>query len=416
MLTKDLLKYKKINGYIKPTFIDTSDRYLLVLAEQLLNIYNPIKQETRKDINEHTTPILNIKNNQIVAKGLNKLILDRCTFSNDSECNYPELRKEIFTLSAGNIKVGHNSYNDYKHSIISSIKKNNGNTFSNDIYSDLPENETLSDIRKLTSTQLLERYNCSLVQSLLLHSGQLTITVEELESAKMRKLLHYLKFFRLLVLIKPASTTNKDQFRKIKLEVDGPVNLFENTKKYGLQLASFFPAVCNLSKWKISANIKLKNNIYKLSLNEKSGIKSHYKSFNSHIPEEYRMFHKLFNDKIKDWQIIETTSFLKTEEQELIFPDFSFMNTGGKIIHIEFFHRWHSSKLLKRIEYCTKKPYLPLVIGVDRFLYNKPEIRNILDKNIWFDKNGIIFRDFPGVEKVYKKLNYALSNCSKNCI
>ena len=43
------------------------------------------------------------------------------------------------------------------------------------------------------------------------------------------------------------------------------------------------------------------------------------------------MFYKLFKEKINDWEIIETSSFLDTGKQELIFPDFTFQNTDGKM-------------------------------------------------------------------------------------
>jgi uncharacterized protein len=146
LLTKDLLKYKRINGYLKPTFIDTSDISLQALAKQLLFIYNPEDQYTKKDIDERTAPILNIRKNQIVAKGLNKLILDRCEFSNISEYNYQELRKEVFALSAAILKSRHNSYDEYKQKIISSINKSTID--SHDIYADLPDNEILTKVKK----------------------------------------------------------------------------------------------------------------------------------------------------------------------------------------------------------------------------------------------------------------------------
>ena len=410
MLTKDLLKYRKINGYLKPGFINISDPDLLAIAEQLLSIYTPKNQFTRKDIDEHTLPILNVPKYQIVAKGLNKLILDRCDFSNTSECNLPELREKLFTLSAEMLKSTQISYEEYKRQILSSPTINKSDDVPFDTYSDLPDNETLIKIRKITAKELLERYNCSLVQSLLLHSGKLSAVVEENNPAKMRNLLKYLKFFRLLVLIRPAGKTKKKQFCKLTLEIDGPTNLFENTTKYGLQLASFFPAVCTLSKWKISSEIKLKDRVYKLILDEKSSIKSHYRNFNSYIPEEYKMFRKLFEQKINDWEIIESSPFIDMGQQELIFPDFSFQNTGGRVVHIEFFHRWHSTQLLKRLDYCECNPDIPLLVGVDRFLYNKPEIKNRLDASEWFNKNGILFRDFPGVERVHKRLKGITNN------
>ena len=46
---------------------------------------------------------------------------------------------------------------------------------------------------------------------------------------------------------------NKKQPQVIRLKIDGPASILENSLKYGLQLASFFPALCRLKKWKISS-------------------------------------------------------------------------------------------------------------------------------------------------------------------
>ncbi len=417
MLTKDLLRFRKANGYLKPSFIDVSDKSFLKTAEQLISLYSLENKYSKKELTELTTPIIKTCKNQIIAKGFNKLLLDRCEFTNISDTDFPELRKKIFIASANLLKSGSSSYKEYRRKISSSISEvkikekaknkieTTGRNFCTDnIYADLPDNEKLINIKRITSIQLLERYNCSLVQSLLLNSNKVTVTVEDAEPAKMRRLLKYLKFFRLLALIRPVEK-GKNKFKKIIIEIDGPTNLFENTKKYGLQLASFFPAICSLSKWKLTADIKLKNGFYKLTLNEKSNLKSHYHNFTSYIPEEYAMFYKLFNSQIKDWKIIDNSSFIDIGNQELIFPDFSFKSESGKTINIEFFHRWHYTQLLQRIIFCEKNENkIPLIIGVDRFLYNKPEVKEKLDSSIWFSNYGLLFRDFPGVERVHKKL------------
>ena len=85
----------------------------------------------------------------------------------------------------------------------------------------------------------------------------------------MRRLFKYLKFFRLLCTAEAvADKKNKKQPQVIRLKIDGPASILENSLKYGLQLASFFPALCRLKKWKISSAIKVRERNLKLKLDE----------------------------------------------------------------------------------------------------------------------------------------------------
>ena len=405
MLTKNLIKYKVSKGLIKPGFIKPNDPDLLNLANQLLSAYSLENNLSRKETDKLTTPIINSYKNIILAKGLNKLILDRCEFGIKSELDFNEFRKNIFLKSA---ELLNNPESDdlleYRSKIISSLELTQKELTDN-IYADLPENEKLTSIKKIYPEQLLDRYNLSLVQSLLLYSKKLTIIFEDTEPAKMRNLLKYLKFFRLVVLIHPVSKSKRKSFPNIiKVEIDGPVNLFENCHKYGLQLASFFPAVCLMTKWKLKTEINFKQNNYLLQVSNKNNLKCFYRNFGSYIPEEYSMFEKLFSKKIDDWKILKSPSFIDLGNQELIFPDFCFKNITGNIINLEFFHRWHNTQLINRLEQCEHNKTKTLMIGVDRFLYRKPEIKERLDNSEWFSTHGILFNNFPGVERVYKKL------------
>jgi hypothetical protein len=71
------------------------------------------------------------------------------------------------------------------------------------------------------------------------------------------------------------------------------------------------------------------------------------------------------------------------------------------------FHRWHYGALLSRLEFCSKNPDLPLIIGIDRALL-KGELPQILEKNEYFQKQGFLFRDFPGIARVSKLLDKCL--------
>jgi hypothetical protein len=100
--------------------------------------------------------------------------------------------------------------------------------------------------------------------------------------------------------------------------------------------------------------------------------------------------------------------FVKLPDGELVFPDMGFKKNNsifGETVHLELFHRWHSSQLMKRIEQCEKSSGLPLLIGVDKYLYKKPEIKTCLDASEFFNAKGFTFSDFPGVDKVKKLLD-----------
>ena len=416
MLTKELLRFRRNRGYIKPVFVKTDNPELLQLADRLISFYVPDKDIYRGEVEEAVASFVGTCKDPKLVKGLNKLLLDRCEFSVPASHDYQNIRKKIFAVSADLLKNSCSlSEDDFRRQIF------DFGDFKNDlpeigIYSDLPENEKLISIKKIFPRELLERYNCSLVQSLLIYTSFIEIFIEEPEPAKMRKIFRYLKFFCLLAEV-CYENTNIDKTEqevlptKVKLKIDGPLSLFESTRKYGLRLAAFFPVICTLSKWRLEARIKVGEMTYGLKLDEKSNLKSYYRNSSAYVPEEFLMFYDLFNEKIKDWEIIKHSPVIDFGSQDLVFPDFSFSTPAknGKVVHLELFHRWHHSQLLLRLESCGNNVDLPLIIGVDRALYRKPEIKSRLDSCSWFEVNGFLFSDFPGVDRVHKCLRNSLN-------
>ncbi|MFA7184760.1 MAG: DUF790 family protein [Victivallales bacterium] len=403
MLTKDLVKFRKQGKYIRPQFIAVNDSVLLRIAEDLLTVYNGREENsalTRGEIEELVEPVLKSHRDLKLTGGLNKLLLDRCEFSQPEDFDYPARRREIFLRAAELLKNGAENYDGYYRELM------NGSEFANhDIFADLPENETLTGFRTLFPRELLERYNCAQVQGLLLNASEIEVKVSSPDPAELRKLFKYLKFFRLLAEIKQIKNPagEKDDIA-MSLKISGPASILENSRKYGLQIAIFFPAVCALKKWQLKADIKSGGKVYRLNLDESSGLVSHYRNFSAYIPEEIVMFHNLFRQKVKNWRISGETPFIKGQKQEIIFPDLNFSDKHGKTIHLELFHRWHRGALLSRLEFCETNPDLPLLLGVDRALL-KGDLPEILEHSAYFQRRGFLFRDFPGVARVSKLLD-----------
>ena len=155
------------------------------------------------------------------------------------------------------------------------------------IYEDLPENDRLVKLAFITPKQVLERYNVGLVQGLLLHAGSIQLTVHDTDPAKLRRLFKYLKFYRLLARISLDNNALEENTPdKLSIVIDGPASIFDQSKRYGFQLACFFPAVCALDHWSMRAEITWKDAKRFLVLDESSGLVCHYHNFTAYVPEE----------------------------------------------------------------------------------------------------------------------------------
>lgn len=400
VLTKDLIRCRLDHGAVKPQFIDTDSAGLLGFAEQLIAVYTEQPPPSREEIDEQVRPLLKMHSDVVIARGLQKLLDDRCDFEHPGTLDYPALREILFRASAEILRQGMpEEEEDYQARVLGQVTLPD-EFFSEGIYADLPENERLLHLREITPRQLLERYNVALVQSLLLRADRLEVVVAASDSAKLRRLLKYLRFFRLLARIYsagPLRMTKEGEREQIRLVIDGPASLFEQHRRYGLQLASFFPAICSLETWRLDTQVEWKEEKRRLCLTEKTGLVSHYRNFSAYVPDEIKLFHRHFAETADRWRIVGHTPFLQIEGQELVFPDLSFETEGSRTIHLELFHRWHAGQVLQRLETLTRHPRIPLILGVDRFLLRADPVREALESSDWFAERGFLFRDYPTV-------------------
>ena len=166
------------------------------------------------------------------------------------------------------------------------------------------------------------------------------------------------------------------------------------------KISKFFPHVVNLSKWKISANLKINNSVAQLNLSEQSQLKSHYKKTQTYIPSEFKEFITRFNKKSKSWKASPCQNFLNLGEQAVCFPDITF-KLNEKKIYLELFHRWHNKDFNRRFKVYNNKVAIELILGVCQSIVNtklKKQIEEDTSNNI------IIFKDFPSVNLVLKAL------------
>ncbi len=401
MLTRPYIHFRRRAGKIFPVFLNPEDARLMALAEDLLHLYRSGAEERlrRGELEEPVEALCRGSGMPEVAEALTKLVEDRCLFHPARELDYPAARRQLLVRSAA-LLLREDDAESYQRAWRAEPAA--AAFAGSDLYGDLPENEVLGGFRDLGARELLERYNLAQVQGLLMRAQRLKLRVSDPETGELRRFFKYLKFFRLLAEI------HRVDAETLELEISGPFAIFANSRKYALQLAGFFPAAVLLKKWALTADIRWndRGEAWRLALDESCGLRSHYRNFSSYVPEEIAMFHRLFREKIRSWQVAGETPFIEGPEGRVFFPDLCFRREGGgPAVYLELFHRWHRTELERRLAFLAEHPEIPLLIGVDRALADEAACARWADQYPGLAPRMFPFRDFPGVDRVRRLLD-----------
>ncbi|MXV76706.1 DUF790 family protein [Candidatus Poribacteria bacterium] len=404
MLTKHLLRYKIQNGQIHPQFIEPTDSELLKIAEQLIAVFETSPNQSRATLLESSKHIIDsTPGPPIVKRGLEKLLLDRTEFDTAPNEELIAFRHELFTETSRLLSQEQfEDYADYQRKVlqITADKSPMEQTeLSTKLYADLPSSQPVLAFNTLSAERLLHRYNAAQVQGLLLHCNTLTLKLADSMTAELRQLFKYLRFNQLL-------STIRKEGELYEITVDGPLNLFYKTKRYGMNLANFFIAVLHQPKWELAAEIQFRNKRRsQLSLDESCGIKPISQQFLAYIPEDIQLFQTMLQNKTDDWQVRPGSQFLPLAGDFYCFPDYQLVHKSGVETAIELFHPWHQGHLIARLNTLADQKDVSLILGVSKELEKNPLIAEALETSAYFSQFGFTFRDVPTMRTLLPILN-----------
>ena len=400
MLTKNLLQYKIRTGQILPQLVNPTDNQLLAIAEQLIAIFEASINRPRATLLETSKQTIDsTPGAPIIKRGLEKLLLDRTEFDTAPNEALIAFRQKLFTETSRLLSQEQfEDYTDYRHKV-SQIVADESPIEGPELYADLPSSQPVVTFQTLSPERLLHRYNAAQVQGLLLHCNTLTLKLADSMTAELRQLFKYLRFNQLL------STIRKEE-ALYQITVDGPLNLFYKTKRYGMNLANFFIAVLHQPKWELAAEIQFRNKQrYRLSLDESCGIKPISQQFLAYIPEDIQLFQTMLKNKTDDWQIRPGSQFIPLPGDFYCFPDYQLVHKSGVETAIELFHPWHQGHLIARLNTLAEQRDVSLILGVSKELEKKPLIAEALEASAYFSQFGFIFRDVPTMRSLLPILN-----------
>jgi predicted nuclease of restriction endonuclease-like RecB superfamily len=197
----------------------------------------------------------------------------------------------------------------------------------------------------ISARALLERYNLSLCQGLLLGARSVLVTIPGSDVGVRRRVLKAVRWRRLLAEVRQG------QAQELTLDISGPASVLEGGSRYGLQLALFLPELVACSQWGLRAEIELprRQGRATLVLGHDLGLVS-TSAFLQYVPEELRQFTATLESRLSPWKSQEV-ELLSLSSGELVVPDLQVLNTlDGRTCAIELFHRYHADALSRRLQ------------------------------------------------------------------
>lgn len=397
MLTKNLVKYRVRAGKIFPKLITKKDREsALSLASEMMNPFNSSTDLTMFELESLWEADGCQLNNYFQA--FKKILFDSLDVSQVQESVEEKRWEWIHEAQSMRQKHYFESVESFKEQFSFEVGEPE-ESINENLYRDLPEFRTVKLTTLIEPEQLVERFNLSQVQGLLIRASWLKIKCPSISLEERRALIRSVKFHRL---IGEFSSDLGSVSKGFELKLTGPLSVLDNSQSYGVKFAHFLPRVLTLKDWEISAEITVdtKKERYLLEVNQGTGLKSDKPLLKSYIPPEFQQLLQSFNELYDHWNIQAGDEAFHLGEGFYCFPDFILSSTSGEKIYMELFHKWHCGQLKNRLEMLEKSGDKRLVLAVCRSIAKKKNIKALIERYQQFDEISILFTDFPSLKAV----------------
>jgi predicted nuclease of restriction endonuclease-like RecB superfamily len=359
MLPATLVRVRHSRNRLLPQYLDPGAQSWRDIAEPILELYRGSAGVTRGELEAELKELIGNHPGQLVFRGLARLLEDRCDFGVVSGHPPPELREKVFAAAALRRLAG--TFN--RDQVLEQVAGDMGLSvpvIEEGMFADLKSQQRVVKFEDINVTQLIERYNVALAQSILLRSSGVTVTLRNETSARLRQVFRAQKFHRLMCdAEQPSPGTTR-------LRLDGPLSLFSSTQKYGLQLALFLPTLLQCKNFEIEAQVRWgtqrKEKI--LVITTADGLVSHLPDHASLIPPELEMFAELFRKKVPDWELSAEADVLPLGRGWWA-PDFRLTHQAtGRSVYLEILGYWRRRAAEKHLERLREFAGVPFLLAV----------------------------------------------------
>lgn len=350
MLTADLVRINVRNAVVKPAYLDASKDNQVAHADDLVRLFTEHVGASRGELDDALTAATAGSRDFRISRGLAKLLLDRTEVAVGSALEPRVVREWVFSAATAHHPVSP----EQRQAVLEAAAKELGGTIEDvehALYSDLKANQRIDGFKKLSGEQLIHRYNLALAQAVVQNSAQLEVTLRNPSPKRVRQLLRYLKFHRLMYLVERLPGG-------YRFVLDGPLAVIKHSQRYGLQLANFLPALLLCESWSLQCDYKKKGARRTASFTLDSTdcpLVTHYKDTGTWTADEEKALKARLSELAAPYKVSARAALIDLDGRDLLVPDLTITNPeNGKKAHLEVLWRWRKSALTARWQLLRK--------------------------------------------------------------
>lgn len=352
MLTADLIRARVVKGEVRPRYVATNEADVRALAQVMADTFRAHLGKRRVDLDDALTTLTGEGTDYLLHRGLAKLLFDRSTYEVRSPIDPVDLRRAVFEAAAKvhpAVRTADALHPVTRADVLAEVAALLGvevAAVEHGLFADLDDEQVMTAAPEIEGEALVQRYNVALAQAALLRATRLVVHLDEGDPARYRQLFRWVKFYRLI------HKAERAEGGGWLLTLDGPVSVFQQSNKYGLQLAEFLPALLLFPSWRAEAELRWgpqkRDLIFKVSSTE--GLLSHLPDKGAYITREEQWVLDRFAALKSPWTLSREGSLLDLDGRGVLIPDFVARHTDGREALVEVLGFWRKETLQARIE------------------------------------------------------------------
>ena len=442
MLTADLARSRTYEDTITPLFIDADDQRYRDTADELIQIFEAHLGEPKGELEDTIDQLTIADTDYKIVQGLAKLLKDECEFETVAPVEPREIRQRLFEKANESYPIVRQptlGEDTQKLEVYSSVADQLGITLEEcyrGMYADLEENKRLvrfghrvsdgyegtdgsSTTTRLTGDSeesyaedtitvdwLLTRYNLALAQAVLYDATEMRIRVWD----SFGTVFSYVKLFGLMHRIHPIDNngdrvSSTDVAEGYEAILDGAASLFSKSRKYGIRMANFLPALPLCDRWEMEADILddesgSAGRTLLFELDQTNDLSSHYSAQGDFDSDVERTLAQKWERSNTDWELVREDDVLDLGA-EVMLPDFAIEHPDGRRVVFEIVGFWTPEYLDEKLTKIREAEQDNLIVAVsERLDCSSEDFGGMDDRVLWF-KSGIHVYDVVELAEDY---------------
>jgi predicted nuclease of restriction endonuclease-like RecB superfamily len=284
-----------------------------------------------------------------------KLVRDRLRFEEPTAEAAVACRRDTFRRAAAARRAVPGGPFD-RSLVLEDLARDRGTTaaaLEAGLFADRPGVQRLLAVEAVGPALLAAGFELCEAQAVLLRATKIQAAVRAADATIYRRLFRALKFLRLL----PTITAGKNGHQKegYRIEIDGPLSLFQGGGRYGLQLALALPAIAACDAWSIEADVRWgaerRPLRFRLTGQTMARHAAGLAGAPAGPPDELGTFVAAFERLGSAWRIDREPAILDLPGAGLCVPDLAFVrDRDGACVYFELLGFWSREAVFRRVD------------------------------------------------------------------